>query len=116
MALSLNTTLEIDGSQICYNGRCIVENENSIPNYADDVSFNSFLRRTDSFTAPATKSYTAQTTPYYYSPSTQVTTKYTTSQSTTTQPRTTTGWWQTSTKSPLQRSTKYTTVSFSTMC
>ncbi|KZS15165.1 putative A disintegrin and metalloproteinase with thrombospondin motifs 3 [Daphnia magna] len=37
--------------QICNNGRCIVENENAIPDYAEDIGLNSFLKRTDTILA-----------------------------------------------------------------
>ena len=106
--------------QICNNGRCVLENENAIPDFAsEDIGLNSFLKRTDTiqavtepkpfFQGPAastlgvynpTTSSTTSTTVAATTTSVTTTTAATTTSaaSSTLKPLTTAPWWHTSSK------------------
>ncbi|XP_046651245.1 A disintegrin and metalloproteinase with thrombospondin motifs 18-like isoform X2 [Daphnia pulicaria] len=80
--------------QICNNGRCIVENENAIPDYAEDIGLNSFLKRTDTILAAteAKPFYSGgvASTAHVFNPTTPKTTTTTTKATTITTRATTT--------------------------
>lgn len=114
--------------QICNNGRCVLENENAIPDFAsEDIGLNSFLKRTDTiqavtepkpfFQGPAastlgvynpTTSSTTSTTVAATTTSVTTTTAATTTSaaSSTLKPLTTAPWWHTSSKTATP-STRY---------
>lgn len=101
--------------QICNNGRCIVENENAIPDYSEDLGLNSFLKRTDTILAateakPFYSGGIGSTSQVYNPTTTKPTTTTTRATTTTTRATTTTitttpkplittvPWWHTSSK------------------
>ena len=100
--------------QICHNGRCILENENAIPDYAEEVGLSSFLRRTDTILAATeSKPFFVPTTTHHYTTTTTTTTTTaapTTTTTTTSKPITTTTvpWWHTTSKS----STRFVSVTY----
>lgn len=98
--------------QICNNGRCVLENENAIPDYSEDLGLNSFLRRTDTILAateakPVYSQGGQASTNSVYNPTTAkptttiaTTSIKTTTTTTTAKPiATTIPWWHTSSKS-----------------
>ena len=107
------------GVQICNNGRCVLENENAIPDFAsEDIGLNSFLKRTDTIQAvtepkPFFQGPAASTLGVYNPTTTSTTTVAATTTSVTTttaatttstassstlKPLTTAPWWHTSSK------------------